>query len=223
MANEQTTVTETVPGTWPGAFGLYKHSKLAMKTNIGTYLWLIVLTLLISIVINSFTPEKNADGTMSMTGSYVLLQALSLLIAVVISTATTVVELRNVGRTKISLSESFDMARPYIFPMLGLTILTGLILTISFLALIIPFFFVLPRILLAPYYLIDKQLGVIDSLKASWADTGGNVGKVWGIIGAALLMALLMITIIGIPFSLYFLFMYSASASILYFWQTRQQ
>lgn len=37
----------------------------------------------------------------------------------------------------------------------------------SLIALIVPFFFVLPRTLLAPYYILDKDMGPIEAIKAS--------------------------------------------------------
>jgi uncharacterized membrane protein len=100
--------------------------------------------------------------------------------------------------------------------MIGLFILIALSIVASAVLFIIPVFFVLPRLALAYYFLIDKHMGVIEAYKASWHATKGNAGKVWGIIGATILMALLMITIIGIPFSIYFLIMYSAVFAVLY-------
>lgn len=100
--------------------------------------------------------------------------------------------------------------------MLATLFLSGLLAVVSFLALIVPFFFVYPRLVLAPYFLLDKNMGPIEAIKASWAQTKGHLSKLYGIYGAALLMGLLAITIIGIPFAIYFTIMYSAASAVLY-------
>jgi hypothetical protein len=100
--------------------------------------------------------------------------------------------------------------------MIGLTILITLSLIVSFLLLVIPFFFVLPRLTLAEYFLVDKNMGVIEAYKASWNATKGHSLKVWGIYGAGILMALLCVTVIGIPVAFYLLIMYSAAFAVLY-------
>lgn len=61
-----------------------------------------------------------------------------------------------------------------------------------------------------------RYSGVLDAYKASWAATRGHAMKVWGIAGVNCLMLLPVITIIGIPVSLYLLFMYSAANAVLY-------
>jgi hypothetical protein len=117
---------------------------------------------------------------------------------------------------KVSLSEAMSAAKPFIVPMFAAIVLLYIILAISFILLIVPFFFVLPRLTLRPYFLVDRKLGPIDALKASWAETNGHAGKVWGIIGVNIVFGLLAVTIIGIPFSIYFVFMYSSATVLLY-------
>jgi hypothetical protein len=117
---------------------------------------------------------------------------------------------------KVELGDVISRSFPYWLKMIGLGIVVGVTLVVSLLLLIIPFFFVLPRLTLAHYYLVDKNMDIMEAYKASWAATKGSAGKAWGIIGAAILMALLSITIIGIPFSIYFLIMYSGAFAVLY-------
>ncbi len=97
-----------------------------------------------------------------------------------------------------------------------MVLLSTLIAALSFALLIIPFFIVAPRIFLAALYLIDKNMGPVESIKASWNDTRGHLGKIYGIFGVLILMALPIFTLIGIPVSLYLFFMYQASSAILY-------
>ncbi|MGD0284360.1 MAG: hypothetical protein ABSB12_02090 [Candidatus Saccharimonadales bacterium] len=87
---------------------------------------------------------------------------------------------------------------------------------LSFLLLIIPGLIIVPRVALAPYFLIDKKLSAIDAYKASWHATKGHVGKIYGIVGVMILMVLPVITVIGIIATIYLLIMYSAAFAILY-------
>jgi hypothetical protein len=60
----------------------------------------------------------------------------------------------------------------------------------------------------------------MDAYKASWAETKGYAINIWGIIAVNILFALLIVTIIGIPFSIYFLIMYSAAFAVFYLYLT---
>lgn len=205
MADQPTAPKAAVsgaPSTWPGAFGAYKYSKAAVMTNIGT---LIIIWLLVAIIDGiSQKALGNASGLVS------------LLIAGLATAAYVLTFVAGVRGQKLSIGDAFSKALPLWLKMTGLLIIVGLSLALSFLLFVIPFFFVLPRLSLAHYFLADKNMGIMDAYKASWDATKGSAGKVWGIIGATILMALLMITIIGIPFSIYFLIMYSGAYAVFY-------
>ncbi|HSW85496.1 MAG TPA: hypothetical protein VLF79_02705 [Candidatus Saccharimonadales bacterium] len=197
----------SVPDTYPGAFGLYNYSKAAIKQNTSTVVLLIVLSLLISIIINAIFSGSSTRGVGSLIVD---------LVSVLFSTALTLTYLAGVRREKLSFSDSITQSFPYYLKFLGLTLLIVLSAIVSFLLLIIPFFFVVPRLVLSPYYLLDKNMGIIDAYKASWDFTKGHVAKVYGIVGVNILIALLLVTIIGIPFAIYFWIMYSAAFAVLY-------
>jgi hypothetical protein len=190
------------PSSWPGAFGAYKYSKAAVMQNVGT---LIILYIIVAII------NGASDRALGNAGGLV-----SFLVAGLATASYVLVFLAGIRGQKLGLGDAISKALPYWLKMLGLLIVIGVSLAVSLLLLIIPFFFVLPRLSLAHYFLVDKNMGIMEAYKASWEATKGYSGKVWGIIGAAFLMALLMITIIGIPFSIYFLIMYSGAYAVLY-------
>jgi uncharacterized membrane protein len=95
-------------------------------------------------------------------------------------------------------------------------ILVALIIVGSVLALIIPVVFILPRVVFSLFLVADKNLGPIEALAQSWELSKGHNNKVWGIIGVYIAFVLLFITIIGIPFGIYFMFMYGAAFYLLY-------
>jgi hypothetical protein len=191
-----------VPAEWPGAFGAYKYSKRAVRLNLGT---LIILWLAVAIISGGVEKGMHATGGL-----------ISSLISALAAACYAIIFIAGVRRQRMSIGEVLSKALPLWLKMIGLGILVAVSLVVSLLLLVIPFFFVLPRLSLAHYFLVDKNLGVMEAYKASWAATKGYSGKVWGIIGATILMALLAITIIGIPFSIYFLIMYSAAYGVLY-------
>ena len=210
VSNEQPVLaTETIPKTWPGAFGLYAYSKRAIMTNLSTYAAVFVLSLVIG-ALPSFVDQK--------TSVYLLVSVMANVVAVWFDAALVVIVLQSVKKRKISLDDSLQQGLAMLVKYFLQSLLLGLIALACILCLVVPLFFILPRLALAQFFLFDKNMGVTESIKASWESTRGHVGKVWGIIGASLAMALLMLTIIGIPFSVYFIIMYSAANAILYFW-----
>ncbi len=193
----------SVPASWPGAFGLFKHSKKAVKRNLGTLVVIWIISLVISIVLDMIL-KKNLGGVVSYVADSLFAAAFAL------------TYLAGIRGQAVSTGQALNKAVPFWLKMIGLNILVVLSVIGSILLLVIPFFFVLPRLVLANYFLVDQDMGVMDAYKASWAATKGHAGNVWGIIGVTILMALAAVTIIGIPFAIYWLIMYSASFAILY-------
>lgn len=212
--SESTTATlPAVPATWPGAFGIYKYSKQAVLRNWQTLLVLAIISALLSSV------PYSVHG-----GVHTLLMIVTNILALMISISAIKTGLQSIRGERVSLETalhySFDASLLVNYFVSSLVV--GLLLFASFLLFIVPFFFVLPRVMLAPYYLIDKNMGPIEAIRASWDASKGHSGKLWGIIGATIAMALLFLTIIGIPFALYFLFMYSVAQAIAYLFVAKQ-
>ena len=197
------------PESWPGAFGVYKFSKAAVQHNLTVIVLIWLVGVLGNVLIDAVLGKQNS--TLSA-----IAQVLSYVLSSFVSVAATLVYLAGVKREKRQLGPTLQASLPLTLKMVGLTLLVTVTAVVSLLLLIIPFFFVFPRFSLVNYFLVDKNMGVMEAYKASWAATKGNVGKVYGIAGANLAMALLALTIIGIPFSIYFLIMYSAATAVLY-------
>lgn len=199
-----------LPPEWPGAFKAYKFSKQAVKFNLSTF----VVWFLIEIVVSGgISVLGRGDGGASSRG---LFEIVSFLIAPLFSAILTKILITSVRRQSVSTGDAFSRGLPYWLNNVILSILVGVSLLVSFLLLIVPFFFVWPRLSLATYFLVDKDLGPVEAYKASWNATKGYVGFIYGILGAQIAMGLLCLTIIGIPFAIYFLVMYSAAHAVLY-------
>ncbi len=206
--NEQLPI-EPTPEAWPGAFGLYKYSRAAMMVNVGAYLGILALTFAVNIASGFVDPQSSM---------YVIINTIASLVSVWFQAALIIIVLHGVKRYEISFDESLRLGGAKFGALFLQSLVMGLIAIVSLLLLVVPAFIILPRLALAEYFLIDKNMGIIESIKASWEATRGHIDKVWGIFGANVVMTLLALTIVGIPFSIYFLFMYTAANAILYFW-----
>ncbi len=195
------TKLDKIPKEWPGAYGLYKYSKQAVQPNLWNIVGLYVVAVLLNMVFGNL---KNIGGV------------LQFLLAAYYGAALVFIWLAGTQGKVKSVQDSLKDTYPVFIKYLVLQILVGLLIGASLLLLIIPFFFVYPRLALAQYYLIDKKMGIMDAINASWNNTKGYSIKVWTVTLAAISMALLALTIIGIPFAIYFLVMYSAAMAVLY-------
>jgi hypothetical protein len=195
---------------WPGAFGIYKYSKHIVMLNLNTILVILLISLGINIL-GSILGGSDMNSMQSVISSLIVS-----LLSVVISIPLLVVLIAGLKNKKASLSEAMQGISTYIVNYIVTSILIGIASLVSFLLFVIPAFFVIPRLLFAPYLVIDKKMDALDAVKASWNMSKGHVAKIYGIIGATIAMALLFITIIGIPFSIYFSIMYSAAYAVLY-------
>ncbi len=191
------------PAEWPGAFGVYKYSKKAALLNLEALVILWFMTIAIDVICSIYQPAQVSNIVLQVLFAPIL-------------AAQTLAVIAGVRGQHLSLGEALGKGLAFWLKVIVLLIVLGLIAAASLLVFIIPFFFIMPRLSLSHYFLIDKKLGIIESVQASWNATKGSAGKVWGIIGATVLMVLLMITIIGIPFAFYFLFLYSAAFGVLY-------
>ncbi len=201
--DETTNTLERTPKSWPGGFGLFKYSKQAILLNLWTLIIIGLLNGGASLLLQILFKQRFGNVASFVIGGLG-------------SAATTIVFLASVKDKQITVEQSIKQAVPFWLRMLVLNILIAVALVGSLLLLVVPFFFVLPRVLLAPYFLIDKNMDPVDAFKASWHASKDHTTKVWGVIGANLAMALLIFTIIGIPIALYLLIMYSAAFALLY-------
>lgn len=210
MADQQTTQSEktndavlaSAPAEWPGAFGIYKYSKQAVLLNFSTLFFIWLASIVISVIVQ---PKHGILG-----------QIIELAAGTVVTAAMTLTFIASVRKKRLSLQEAVKTSLPFFVNVLVYTVLTCLIAVVSLVLLVVPFFIVMPRLVLTSYFLLDKNMNAVDALKASWAATEGHAGKVWGIFGANVAMFLLVFTIIGIPFAIYFLILYSAAIAVLY-------
>ncbi|HET8991729.1 MAG TPA: hypothetical protein VFN31_01695 [Candidatus Saccharimonadales bacterium] len=190
--------TAFVPNKWPGAFGLYNYSKTVVSFNLQPFL----LALIGAYLADIFSSYAHS----------LILRILLLIVFYLFMLSSLVVLVGSIKRDKLTFSEAVDKAARISLRVLAIYILLTLAAAISFVLLVIPFFFVVPRLILAPYYLIDRNTGIFESIQLAWKNGEGHALKTWGVIGVQILFALLSLILIGIYFSI----IYSAAFIILY-------
>jgi hypothetical protein len=199
------------PGTfsvWPGAFGLYKYSKDAVMFNLQTIILIWLAGAVISAILQGIS--KNGGGLLSSVVSALL------------SVAYVLTYLASIRGKKVEPQAVAKDSLPMFLNMFLLNLLVGLVVIGGLILFIVPGIIFAIKLSLAPFYLVDQKMGVMDAFKASWNATKGNMGILWGIVGASIVMFLPALTIIGIPVAIYFLVLYSAALAYAYDYISKQ-
>lgn len=200
---------ETAPSTltnWPGAFGVINESKRVVLSN-----WRPILILaIVSGISNGVGNRQDDHWALTLASTVItIVTGVALLYALLLATKG----------EKATLGQSMKFALSLTSIKYFFMILLSLIIVVaSLVAFVIPFFFVAPRLVLAEMFLVDKGMGPLESIKASWAATKGHVGKLYGILGVYILFIIACLVLIGF----YFLFIYMATLPLLYRFATSE-
>jgi putative flippase GtrA len=200
----------------PSAFDLFTPSVEIIKKYLVAFLILLGVPIILSVISNGPNTFKSIAMTTQTHTGLVGLAPLSGLIGLIFAPAVIVLQLKAARNQTITWQEALKEGLHQFWRFLGLAILSAIILSVALLLLIVPFFIVLPRIILAPYYLIDKKLGPVEALKASAADYKAHQGT-WGIIGVSFLIGLVtIIPLVGRIASTVLSFLYAPASAIRY-------
>lgn len=173
------------------AFQMIKESWEALKLNISTFILVAIIPALIILVASMFflipiiAGANNANGLASVSAIFAgLILIAAIVVALIFLPALTITQLESVRGKKVSFGEVFEQSKEYVLRYIGIALLGGLIaagpmllsliLIFVFIGwLLLPFAYawavvVMFFLLMAPYVLITKNLGVIDSMKASY-------------------------------------------------------
>jgi len=205
-------------GALPSAFDLFGPSVSIIKNNLVGFLILVGIPLVLILVGQGpdLVKGAHAGNTVTINGGLGTLAGIGGILALIAGPGVIVMELMGTRKESITWDAALKQGLSIFWRYLGLTILTGIILVISFILLIVPFFIVAPRLMLAPYFLIDKKMGIIDSLKASWDAYKAHKGT-WGIIGVFILINLpSIIPFVGWLVSNVLTFLYGPSLAVRY-------
>jgi hypothetical protein len=188
-----------------GGFDLFKPSINIIKLNFKTFVTLLAVPILTLLPIYLFNnPSKGSD--MGGNGSLILaLSFIGYLALALVNPAIVYTQLKGARKEVVQPGEAFQTGLKYFWRILGAEILCGLIFVVSFVALVVPFFFMYRRYILVTYYIVDRDMRVMEALKKSAEDSVTYKSPMWGLVGVSFLTQLpSFIRIIGwIPGLLY--------------------
>jgi len=223
MAN--TSEVATKKPELPGAFSLFQPSVDALMLNIGTFLGLYLVPILVLLVLvgitGGITLVSLASSHNSVAGLGVGLLTLGVLISIVVALifapALPYTQLKSVKGEKINLSEAIKGGLKYFWRFIGLSIVVGLVVFVGLLLFIVPGIIFIRRYYLSVYYLIDQDLKIFEAMTKSAADTKPRSGAIWGVVGVQFLCGLSgVIPIFGGLISFVLNFLYSCAMPLRY-------
>jgi len=201
--------------TLPGAFDLFNPSVNIIRNNLTGFLLLVGIPLLLLSFNQSFEWHIGAHGY-GHKGATSIVGIIGFVLTVLAAPGAIMLQLAGARNETLDYKEAFRDGLDYIWRFIGLALLSGLMLIVAFVLLVVPFFILLPRLVLATYYLIDRDLGPVEAIKASMADYKKYKGT-WGILGVNVLLALTgAVPIVGWILSTALGFLYRPAGAIRY-------
>lgn len=133
-------------------------------------------------------------ATGQTTKNYDLVYHLLTLIGVALSLSMAVgmvkITLKLADNREAKLSDLFSKDIKLILKLVAVGIISGIIVLLGIILLIVPGIIFSMRLMFVGYFLIDKNLGPIEAIKASWNATRGNVWNLLGLAGLNFLVIL---------------------------------
>jgi hypothetical protein len=196
------------------AFSLFGPSIEAFKINpVVLLVFLLVPNIITSFPITEELQHKSAPMLILQAFAGIAMVAVCFLFG----TALTASTLASAQGKKINLQQSLDKAFHFFWRFVGLTILIGLIVVVGLILLIVPGIFMIRRYILAPYYMIDRDLGIMDTLRLSAKESRALPWPLWGLVGVELLLTLpIIIPFVGIFIAVGFQVVYACAPAIRY-------
>lgn len=187
-------------GNWPGTIESYKHVRPYVKPQLWNFVSIIGLSIGVALVVQIILLAIFGRGV----ADNILDEAIGIFSGALFLASGIHIFLKAFNNEELSLNDALVYGYHRMLKMVGLLIVMYVLLLVSFLLLVVPFLIVLPRLYLAPYFLIYNDSTVGEALAASWHLTRGHSYEIYGIILLEAVIALLAITIVGIPFAVYF-------------------
>jgi hypothetical protein len=204
----------------PSAFDLFSPSKKIVLNNIWIFGPLYAIPFIFWIHSWIWTPHsgqpehlwQHSDGfssawpggpiptylTFTVIGFsifWLLVVAFAGTIAEIMSQAA---QLEGAQKKTLNFEKLWAVVKELGWRMFGLYIVVAVVIFVGLLLFIVPGLIMIRRYFLSPYVMLDKKLGIRESMEESAALSKLNTGSIWGIVGVMLLIGLVnIIPIIG--------------------------
>jgi len=184
---------------------LFKESSQAVRRNLGLFVFLSSVAIIDlawqigtnikdkthgspwgTIISNSFA-GGHGDGLGTGSG---FLSVILFILAIILGLMTVILSVRAVHQKNVRFADVWADFKRLWLRLIGVEILSILLIGFSFVLLIIPGILVLPRLILAPYLLVDQDVGAMEALNRSWDMTKGYFGAIWLVVLFGLVLSL---------------------------------
>lgn len=213
---------------------LWALSREAVRRNLGVFLLINSLSLL-SVAWNTGTDLRdkvhgsgwstvfsnslygNSGAYPSIGGS--VISAILGVLAVVFALMGIILVLKAAKKDRVTLSEVWNDFKANLLwlRLIGVILLLVLILVIGFVALILPGIYLIGRVILAPYILVDQDTKVFEAIEKSWHLTRDRMWQVYNVVLLSIALSLFnIIPIIGPIISFVLVVSYSVAMPIRY-------
>jgi hypothetical protein len=195
MATDTAPATTNVTPEVPSAFSLFKPSWEGVKLNIVELVMLFVVptvALGLYFTIAASVAGLSSHGSISGVGIVLLVigALATIAYAVLLGPAIVHVQIKSARMEKVSYESAWATSKKFWWRYLLLSIAVGLTIFVGLLLLIVPGIIFIRRYFLSQYALIDQDLGLGDSMKASNQLSRGRAMSIFGIIGVDILIGL---------------------------------
>jgi hypothetical protein len=218
--------------TFKSAPQLFSESSKAVRRNLSLFLLLSILSILDAAWQTGLALRDKAHGSAwdmvvknslfgngssypSWGGGTIIF--ILFIVAVVLSLMMVILQVRAAHMQQVRFSQVWADFKKMWLRILGVEILSGMLILASLIAFIVPFFFVFPRLIFAPYLLVDQNCGVADAIDRSWKLTKGHYGVIYSLLFLGLVLGLAnIIPIIGPVLGFALTMLYSVAGPMRY-------
>jgi hypothetical protein len=177
------------------SFALTKVSMKVLGRVIEPLLQLIFLPigLLIVALVASFGVSAIGNNSSNAAAGFIvfLLSLVGIVVAFLVAPGLGLLLLKGAKGEHPTFKDVFKPGLAYFWRYIGLSILIGLLTIIGLILLVVPGLFVMKWYLLAPYYLLDRNVGVLEAMRLSREAAGNYSGPIWGVVGVEVLINLI--------------------------------
>lgn len=197
------------------SFELFNPSVDVIKNNLLVYFVLAVLPILVWVL--PYGVIGISEDTSELSPMFLVTGLIASIASLLIYPALTYTALRTSKGEKVQLNEAFREGYKKFWPLLGTAFLTGIIIFIGILAFIVPGIIMIRRYLLAPYYVLDRDMGITEAMKTSADESKQYSGTIYGILGVNVVFIIIsVIPVIGQIIGTILQFLYSVAPALRY-------
>lgn len=162
--------------------------KAHIRPVVGVYALTSILSLVSVLHGRNFVLEKGQPVNLrlimeSIFGLNLQITIAFLILLMVFQVMQLQLQIAIIRKRSVSAFSLWEATRNQFFPLLVLQLAMGLGILLGFVAFILPSVWVFTRLSMAPFVMADKNVGVLESLRSSFAMTKGQWRPIWTMYG----------------------------------------